>query len=415
MNQTLLASFLTALLSAQEPTVSVKQITTGPRHHFFGYIGHVRTIPWNKSGRYIVALRASFQDHMPGPDEPADIILLDTRNGYAVRKVDETRGWNPQQGTMLYWNPAAAETQFFFNDRDRTTGKIFTVLFDVEKNVRVREYRFQDTPVANSGVAQKGGAFLAINYGRMARLRPVTGYAKANDWTTGLAHPADDGVFRVDVATGKKKLLVSFEQLRDALAGTYPFVKDTPLFINHTLWNRENDRIFFFARGGWRKDRQRGEKRINQPFLVNPDGTGLLRMQQHIGGHPEWGPGRQMIGAVGRNQVVYDTNLQKVVKMLGTPAILPRPEGDIALSPDGSWFVNGYRRSGKTSYVLFRLADGVHVRTKAFDQHGWTSGELRNDPAPCWNRNGTQVLFPSIADDEKKTRQLFLLELTSRS
>ena len=25
----------------------VRQITQGPKHHFFGYIGHVQNIPWN--------------------------------------------------------------------------------------------------------------------------------------------------------------------------------------------------------------------------------------------------------------------------------------------------------------------------------------------------------------------------------
>ena len=30
----------------------------------------------------------------------------------AVRKLDECRAWNPQQGTMFYWNPARPHTQF---------------------------------------------------------------------------------------------------------------------------------------------------------------------------------------------------------------------------------------------------------------------------------------------------------------
>ena len=396
----------------QELKVRVRQITSGPRHHFFGYIGHVRTIPWNGSGRTIVALRSSFQDHLPGPDEAADVVLLDARNGYAVRKVDETRGWNPQQGTMLYWNPKAPETQFFFNDRDRKTGRLFTVLFDVAGNKRIREFRYEDASFANSGVAQAGGAFLGINYGRMARLRPVTGYREAHDWTRGVKHPADDGIFRVDVATGEKKLIVSFERLREALEKEFPFVKDTPLFINHTLWNRTGDRIFFFARGGWRSDPGPGEKKLNVPFLVRPDGTGLVRMKDHIGGHPEWAEGHTMIGAIGSRQVLYDTDRQEVSGTLGDKTIFPRPGGDIALSPDGRLFVNGYRKGGHNHYVVYRRRDKAFVRTRRFDQHGWTRGDVRNDPAPCWNRDGTKILFPSIADDAEKSRQLFIIELT---
>ncbi|MCH8219551.1 MAG: hypothetical protein IH892_22590, partial [Planctomycetes bacterium] len=110
-------------------TLSIEQITFGPKHHFFGYIGHVQNIPWNASGRYIVALQTDFHDHMPKPDEAADVVLIDTEQGNKVLSVDQTRAWNFQQGTMFYWNPEAQETQFFFNDRDPKTGKVFCVLF----------------------------------------------------------------------------------------------------------------------------------------------------------------------------------------------------------------------------------------------------------------------------------------------
>jgi hypothetical protein len=88
---------------AVELRVEIEQLTTGPKHHFFGYIGHVRTVPWNQSGRYIVALQTDFQDRMPKPGEPADVILIDTWDDNRIRVVDQTRAWNPQQGTMLYW------------------------------------------------------------------------------------------------------------------------------------------------------------------------------------------------------------------------------------------------------------------------------------------------------------------------
>ncbi len=392
------------------PSLEVRQITQGPKHHFFGYIGHVQNIPWNRSGRYLVALRTEFQDRMPRAEDAAEIVLLDASRDYAERVVDRTRAWNPQQGTMLYWNPQAPETQFFFNDRDPATGRLFTVLFDVsvgEHGKRVREFRFDDTPMANSGVAQQGGWFAAINYARLARLRPVTGYPQAFDWTKGVPHPADDGVFKVDVATGRKELLVSFKQLGDLLRGQHPGIEAQELFINHTLSNRDSDRIYFFVRA----DFDSRTKRINEPFLVNPDGTGLVRMKQFIGGHPEWGAGRNMIGAMGKQQVIYDTDKQEIAGQIGTPEILPDPEGDIALSPDGRWLVNGSRKQGRNSYTFVRVADAVSVRSETFDVTGWTSGELRCDPAPCWNRASDQIVFPAIAGDAGKTRQMFVIRV----
>ena len=71
---------------------------------------------------------------------------------------------------MLFWNPNAPETQFFFNDLDPDTGAVFTVLYDVEKRKRVKEYRFGTEAIANGGVAPSGKFFAGINYGKISRL-----------------------------------------------------------------------------------------------------------------------------------------------------------------------------------------------------------------------------------------------------
>jgi len=168
------------LADASGFSLTTKQITFGEAHHFFGYIGQSKTIPWDASGRYIVAIRNDFHDRLPEAKDAADIILIDTENNYRITQLDQSRGWNLQQGTMLYWNPLQPETQFFFNDRDPDSGRVFTVLYDISKQKRIHEYRYPNDSIGNSGVAPDGTDFLAINYGRLARLRPVTGYAGGN-------------------------------------------------------------------------------------------------------------------------------------------------------------------------------------------------------------------------------------------
>ena len=114
----------------------------------------------------------------------------------------------------------------------------------------------------------------------MARLRPVTGYKGANDWTIGISYPDDDGIFKVDISSGNKKLLVSFKKIAQFFDKKYNSKELPSLFINHTLWNREDNKIFFFARAGWS-----GSKRvkINQPFIMNSDGSELTPLSRHIG------------------------------------------------------------------------------------------------------------------------------------
>ena len=410
----LLASVVhsTAALAAKPPELDleVEQITFGPKHHFFGYIGQSKTIPWNASGRYILALRTGYHDHMPEPGAAADVVLIDTERANKVVQIDRSRAWNFQQGTMFYWNPASAATQFFFNDRDPDTNRIFTVLFDIRENKRVREFRYSDTPVANSGVAQDGSAFLAINYARMARLRPVTGYPGGFDWTTGRKAPDDDGIFIIDPQSGEKRLLVSFERLAELVRPEKPDVDEASLYINHTLWNRPGDRIYFYLRGRVGKSTMR----INVPCTIKPDGTGLTAHKTFIGGHPEWGHGNQVIGQLDDRQVLYDVDSKEIVGRLGTPEIIPKPGADISFSPDGNWLANGFGgQGGKNYYVLLRLTDGANIRSQGFSRGPYQSGELRIDPAPRWNRTSDAILVPCFTAEG--TRQMFMIRVRDKA
>jgi len=399
------------LFSTEKLSVKIQQITNGPEHHFFGYIGQSLTIPWNLTGTRILALRTPFHDHLPDGHEPADVTLvnLNRMDGdfFKVEKVDESLGWNLQQGTMFYWNPVKPATQFFFNDRDPQTGKVFTVLYDINKGRRIREYRFGDTPVGNGGVSPAGKSFLAINYARMARLRPVTGYMGATDWTEGISAPENDGIFIVNIRSGRKKLLVSFARLEDELEKAGFAAKGMPLFINHTLWNREGKLIYFFVRAGWEAGSDR-DKRINAACNINADGTGLFVGHRHIGGHPEWNIGSRIMGSLDDKQVIYDVFKREIVGSIGTRDAIPNPEGDISLSPNGEWLVNGFSKKDKNYYTIIRLTDGHWIRTEGINK-GKYQNDLRIDPAPCWNRQNNQILVSGIS--ENGTRQLYVITL----
>lgn len=390
-----------------DPSIDVKQITFGPKNHLFGYIGHVQNIPWNQSGRYIVALQTTHQERMPNPGEAANIVLIDTQKNYAIKVVDQTRAWNPQQGTMFYWNPDSPETQFFFNDSDVKTHKVFAVLYDVSKGKRVREYRYEDTPFGNSGVAQNGGYFLGINYGRMATLRPVTGYPGTFDWTGGEKHPENDGIFKVNIATGEKQLLVSFKKLADLIKKEKSNVETVSLFINHTMWNRDDDFIKFCVRGNW--NLPDNKKRITVSFSMNPDGSGLTRRHSLVGGHNDWELGRRLLGSLDGGMALYDYDKDAIVEKIVDPGIYPDPKGDNAVSPDAKWLVNGSSMGSYNIYTLFRRRDKAWVRSEKFDRGRYRSGPTRIDGSPCWNRDGSEVLFPALTKDG--TVQLFVITI----
>ena len=261
-----------SLLDDSEVRFEVRQITSGPKHHLFGYIGHALTIPWNQGGRYILSLRVDFYKRMPREGESADIVIIDIRNNNEVIVLDKTLAWNLQQGTMLYWNPNEPGTQFFFNDLDPGTGAVFTVLYDITTRKRIREYRFGNESIANGGVAPGGKYFAGINYGKISRLREIISYAGAkSSKRDGPANPDDDGLFKVDIATGKRELLVSYKTLEKFLK-INP-AEQYPIYVHHTLWNRNSDRILFVVRGGGNKKHK--NKWPNVGCVIRSDGSHL--------------------------------------------------------------------------------------------------------------------------------------------
>jgi hypothetical protein len=409
----LCVAFLWAGLSgfcpSAEFSVSVEPITSGPKNHLFGYIGHGMTIPWNEGGRYIVSLRVDFHDRMPVAGEAADVVLIDTSDHNKVIPLDRTLAWNLQQGTMLYWNPGAPATQFFFNDVDPKTGAVFTVLYDIEQRRRVREYRFGNEAIANGGVAPNGRYFAGINYGKISRSRDVIAYQGTTDPTAGgPANPTTDGLFRVDIASGERKLLVSYRQLSDFLfdsESSRAKIGDPehyPIYAHHTLWNRDSEWIAFIVRG-------KGNKRPNAGCAVRWDGTGLMKIP--FAGHPEWLEGGLFALASKEHGAfnTYDVIRKAWAGPLGGPGIFPDTDDDNALSPDGKWYVGSHRQSpAECVYTILRRADGAFVRSPPIPTKAG-GGNVRVDAAPRWNRTSDALLVPGLASDG--TLQLFVARI----
>jgi hypothetical protein len=109
---------------------------------------------------------------------------------------------------------------------------------------------------------------------------------------------------------------------------------------------------------------------------------------------------------------VYDTLAQQIVETIGGPEVFRDPEGDTALSRDGKWIVNGATTGATMHYTIVRRADRASFHTEDFSRAGYTGGDLRIDPAPCWNREGDRFAFPALAKDG--TRQMFEVHVLER-
>jgi len=191
-------------MAVDTPSIELRQITAGPKQHIFGYYDKCC---WNKSGRYILTHEIAFGDHMPGPDDTAAIGIIDLHNGNKLKIIAETKAWCWQQGAMLQWWNAEPENHILFNDR--RDGQFVCIIKDIQSG----KERVLPRPVG--AVSHDGKYGYSLNFARLAVLRPGYGYEGVPDPFAKVPVPDNDGITRIDLNTGKQKLLFSVAQAVD--------------------------------------------------------------------------------------------------------------------------------------------------------------------------------------------------------
>ncbi len=376
----------------------VRVLTRGPRHHFFGYYG---MSPWNRSGRKLVCLESTFQDRMPKPDESAGVGLIDVASG-KFERLTETHAWNFQQGTMFHWNPLNPENEVLFNDIHE--GVPACAKLDITTGKKT----FLPMPLA--GVGSTGRYALGLSYGRLARLRPLIGYAGAKDPFPHDKHPDGDGVYRMDLATGEVKLILSLGEVYRRLAGRHPELKDRDLFFNHTVLNKSDSRFLVLARAF-------GNGRLETGmFTANLDGSELREVIPYgkTVSHFDWRNDREIVATYsveGRMRHVLFTDGAQDHRVIGGDNLMD--DGHCTFAPDQDWMVtdrNHHERIAK-SLLLYNVRTGDFLTLGEFPMREmrYTYGDLRCDLHPRWKASGDQICFDAL--DHEGLRQVHVAEL----
>jgi hypothetical protein len=375
----------------------VKQVTQGPKHHFFGYYG---ISPWDVTGRYLVCLESEFGDRLVEADDVAGICLVDLETG-ETRRIAETRAWNFQQGALVHWLGTAPDREIIYNDR--VDGALAAVVLDVKSGAR----RVLPRPLA--AVSNDGRLAASISYARLRTTRPGYGYAGGVDPFAEEPHPAEDGLFIMDTQSGETKLIVSIRQAFEA-EPVPEGLEDKTMWFNHVLFSRDDSRIMFLAR----VPKETGG-RETAVFTVNPDGTDLRCELPYAwgGSHYDWLDGRRLMVTT-RYQA--QTPWRHVVWTDGEGGYTPLAtevltwDGHGHFSPDGEWMVtDNYRdRGGYRSLFLLHMESGDFARLGRFREPQQYSGEWRCDLHPRWRQDGRALCIDSTHDG---TRQVYIVEL----
>ncbi len=380
----------------------IRTLTSGPKHHFFGYYG---ICPWNKSGRYLVCLESSFQDRMPSRGEAAGIGLVDLETG-EFSKVAETRAWNLQQGAMLHWNPLNPENEIIYNDQ--YDNDIASVVLDVKSR------RKRVLPRAVSCVSHNGKWALSLTYGRLGRLRKVVGYGGAKDPNPDSPAPDNDGIFLMDLSTGKSKLVVSIAQVYERLVKKHPLLRGRHMWFNHTVFNKNDTRLFFLARANLPPR----ERRYTAMFTANQDGSELREVvpfDKRVS-HFDWRNNKEIIATFSidgpdRKHVLF-TDGKADYRVIGDGFL--DFDGHCSFSPDQNWLVTDRKHHDtlEQSLLIYNLRSKQKLVLCRYNmrEKKYMSGDVRCDFHPRWNRTGDKLCFDAI-EPINGTRQLHIVYL----
>ncbi len=378
-------------------------LTSGPLNHFFGYYG---ICPWNKKESHILSLETTFIDRLPKKGEAAAIGLVDVNTGN-FEQLTSTLAWNMQQGAMMHWHPKFPNQKIIYNDINE--GKLCSVIYDISTGTK----DFLPHPV--SGLDKQGDNGLFISYGRTGRLRKVVGYEGMADPFPNDPHPADDGVFIMDLATGKSKLIVSIDQVYELLKDRHPELKDTPMWFNHTEFNPSGNRFFFLART-W-NDQKQLESGM---FSVNIDGSDLVetipygKSVSHFG----WRNDKEIVATfVGEN----NPRRSHYIFTDGTgnyEEIAPKSlidDGHCTVSPNGNLLAtdrNHFNELTKSLW-LYNFADGSAEQLGNYPmrEKKYLISDVRCDLHPRWNHSGNKICI-DILNPKDWTRQISIVHLS---
>ena len=378
-------------------SVEAKPITSGPRHHFFGYY---EKCPWDASGRRHLALEVPFMDRMPKPDDLATVGVIDLAAGNRFQPVDETPAWCWQMGTMLRWLPGAEDRVILYNKRDGET------FFGVVRDLAGGHVRRLPRPIYTIG--PDGRYALTLNFSRLARTRPGYGYEGGRDPWAGDKRPAEDGIFRMDIETGETRLVLSIAQA--AALRPRNSMKDAEHWFNHIQINTEGTRFAVLHR--WRPaGAQSWETRT---LTANPDGADLYILSDDgYWSHYDWFSRDKIVAHASRQSVkryYLFTDRTDKAETIGEGVL--STDGHCSFSPDRKWLLTDTYpdKERKRTLILYRMADGRRVDIGRFFAPPQIDGPMRCDLHPRWSRDGRRV---SLDSAHEGSRQVYVLDVSA--
>lgn len=374
---------------------SVRQLTHGPKFHWFGYYDKLEFDP---TGRYILANEVAFEHRSPRADDTIRVGMVDTADNDRWIDLGESRAWNWQQGCMLQFIPGSKDEVVW---NDRVDGDFVCHIVNIKSGKR----RTIPSPIYT--LSPDGKWAITCDFRRLNDVRPGYGYAGVPDPNAAKLIPEDIGIWRVDMKTGAKKLLIS---VADAARVPYPpgYSNNAKHWFNHLLISPDGKRFIFLHR--WRGDKE-GRSFSTRLFTAAADGRDLYVTDPHgKTSHFIWRDPQHILAwawhpSKGEKFYLYKDKTDQVQVI-----------GENVMTVNGhctylnkQWILNDtYPDKQRNQNVfLYNVNTGEKRALGSFHAPPEYTGEWRCDTHPRSSPDGTKVVIDSAHNGG---RQLYLID-----
>ena len=237
--------------------------------HFFGFHD---LCPWDPSNQRLAVLRVDpALRRVPDGGDVAELCLWEPASGDVV-PIAETRAWNWQQGARAQWVPGAGR-RLAYNVLE--SGRLAAVVHDLDNGGS------NTLSFTISAIAPDGRTSLSPHFARLARYWPAYGCPGSTAPGIDTPAPDDDGLWRVDIESGRAELVVSVAQA--AAVGGGATATGAFHFVTHPSFSPSGRRMCFLHRY-FTADRALYSRLV----VGRPDGAGLVVVAEEKVSHFDW-------------------------------------------------------------------------------------------------------------------------------
>lgn len=316
---------------------------------------------------------------------------------HVFKEFGKTQTWSWQQGCMLQWFPSDPDRYVVYNCLLKEKyGSVIQDVFTGEIVQKIAAPLYTLDPEGQYGVG--------LNFSRLERLRPGYGYVNFRDTTEGQHCPDDDGLWSIDIKSGKQELMLSLQHL--ASVSPLESMQHAVHYVNHLMVSPDGSRFIFLH--VWLPDAGNTDRRRSRLMCFDLSGnTYYLVDDSAIVTHYDWLNGREILAtrlhpSAGWEYVIYELGSGGGVRYRLVDYSVPDKDGHPSLSPSGDRIVTDMEDEyGELHPLLIDVKNNSVFDLGGFYRPRRYYDAVRCDLHPRWDRSGKRICFDSAHEGKR--------------